>query len=46
MAATRIPRRATDIVEDAGAWVLLVAALLLVVVALAVGIGAYRTGRR
>ena len=41
MAATRIPRRATDIVEDAGAWVLLVAALLLVVVALAVGIGAY-----
>ncbi|GAA2560576.1 Rv1733c family protein [Pseudonocardia hydrocarbonoxydans] len=39
VAATRMPRRATDIVEDAAAWVLLAVVLLLVVVAVAVGSG-------
>lgn len=40
-AATRMPRRPTDLVEDAAAWVVLAAVLLLAVVALAVGIGTY-----
>jgi hypothetical protein len=37
----RLPRRVTDRVEDAVAWVLMVAALLLVVVAGVTGLGVY-----
>ena len=40
-AVSRLPRRATDRVEDAVAWVLMVAALLLVVVAGVTGLGVY-----
>jgi hypothetical protein len=40
-AAGRLPRRASDRVEDAVAWVLMVAGLLLVVVAVVTGLGVY-----
>jgi hypothetical protein len=37
----RIPRRVTDVVEDAVAWLLTAASLLLVALALATGVGAH-----
>ncbi|OLT00074.1 hypothetical protein BJF90_07160 [Pseudonocardia sp. CNS-004] len=40
-AAGRLPRRASDRVEDAVAWVLMIAGLLLVVVAVVTGLGVY-----
>jgi hypothetical protein len=40
-ATDRMPRRWTDLVEDAVAWALIVLSLLTVLVALIVGVGAY-----
>jgi hypothetical protein len=41
VAATTMPRRTTDLVEDAAAWILISASVFLLAVALVAGVGAH-----